>query len=103
MSGEELYHINQAIASNWVAPAGPCLSQFESSLNQVVKSSYSVALSSGTAALHLALILLGVSQGDEVLCSTFTFTASANPILYLKARPILWIVKWKAGICALKH
>jgi dTDP-4-amino-4,6-dideoxygalactose transaminase len=77
-----------AIASNWVAPVGPHLDKFEREFCEVVGSRHAVALSSGTAALHLALQLVGVSAGDEVLVSTLTFAGSVNPITYLGARPV---------------
>ncbi len=85
----ELNYINQAFESNWIAPLGPNVSGFEDSLqNYLNDNSYVAALSSGTAALHLALILLGVESGDEVICQSMTFSASANPIIYQGATPI---------------
>lgn len=78
-----------AVASNWVAPIGPHVDAFEQEFCDVVESPHAVALSSGTAALHLALQLAGVTAGDEVLVSTFTFAGSVNPIFYLGARPVL--------------
>lgn len=88
MGGKEIEYINQAFASNWIAPLGPNVTGFESELSQMVGTNCAVALSSGTAAIHLALKALDVSQGDEVFCSTLTFSASANPIAYEKAIPV---------------
>ncbi len=78
-----------ALDSNWVAPAGPHLAAFESELASRVGVGHAVALSSGTAALHLALLLVGVSPGDEVIVPTFTFVATANAVTYAGARPVL--------------
>ncbi|NBN95317.1 MAG: aminotransferase class I/II-fold pyridoxal phosphate-dependent enzyme [Verrucomicrobia bacterium] len=78
----------EAFQSNWVAPAGPNLDAFEEDFAQLVGSKHAVAVSSGTAALHLALRLAGVGPGDEVLCSSLTFVASAAPITYLGAKPV---------------
>ena len=80
--------VAEAFDSNWVAPLGPNVDGFESDLQRYTGAAHAAALSSGTAALHLALILLGVGPGDEVVCSSFTFSASANPILYLGATPV---------------
>lgn len=89
MGGTEQHYVNEAFATNWVAPLGPNVNGFESDLdNYLGGDSYVAALSSGTAAIHLGLQLLGVSQGDEVLCQSFTFSASANPITYLGAKPV---------------
>lgn len=89
MGGSELTYINQAFESNWIAPLGPNVSGFEDSLQDYLnKNSHVAALSSGTAALHLALILLGVERDDEVICQSMTFSASANPIIYQGAIPI---------------
>jgi pyridoxal phosphate-dependent aminotransferase EpsN len=84
----EQAYVNEAFATNWVAPVGPHIDAFEKEFSQVVGTKYAVALSSGTAALHLALRLAGVTVGDEVLCSSLTFIASAAPITYLGARPV---------------
>ena len=84
----ELNYVHKAIEDNWVAPAGPNITGFEADICQATGAGYCVALSSGTAAIHLGLILLGVGPGDEVLCPSFTFVATANPILYLGARPV---------------
>lgn len=80
--------VTEAFDTNWVAPLGPNVNGFEDDLEAYTGSAHAAALSSGTAALHLALILLGVEPGDEVVCSSFTFSASANPILYQRATPI---------------
>ncbi|MEO2256609.1 aminotransferase class I/II-fold pyridoxal phosphate-dependent enzyme [Paenibacillus amylolyticus] len=88
MSGLEQRYINEAFTSNWVAPLGPNVDAFEQELADYVGSAGAVALSSGTAAIHLALVLLDVQAGDIVFCSSLTFVASANPILYQKATPV---------------
>ncbi|HVU38374.1 MAG TPA: aminotransferase class I/II-fold pyridoxal phosphate-dependent enzyme [Opitutales bacterium] len=80
--------VAEAFASNWVAPLGPHVDAFEREFAQAVGAGHAVALSSGTAALHLALRLAGVEAGDEVFCSTLTFVATANPILYQNATPV---------------
>lgn len=89
MSGLEERFVQEAFASNWIAPVGPHLDAFEQEFAEVVGAPYAVALNSGTAALHLALQLVGVGPGDEVAVSTLTFAASVNPILYLGGRPLL--------------
>jgi len=88
MGGNELKYINEAFESNWVAPLGPNVNAFEKELAQYLGVKHCAALVSGTAAIHLALINLGVSQGDEVICQSFTFSATANPIVYQGATPI---------------
>jgi dTDP-4-amino-4,6-dideoxygalactose transaminase len=88
MGGTEQKYVNEAFATNWIAPLGPHVNGFEQDLATYTGAKYAAALSSGTAALHLALIMLGVEPGDEVICQTMTFSASANPILYLKAIPV---------------
>ena len=89
MGGNEQAFVNEAFATNWVAPLGPNVTGFELDLEQYLGGHhYVAALSSGTAALHLALIMAGVSAGDEVICQSMTFSASANPIVYLGATPI---------------
>jgi dTDP-4-amino-4,6-dideoxygalactose transaminase len=88
MGGKELDYVNEAFATNWIAPLGPNVNGFEDELEAYNGIAHCAALSSGTAALHLALINLGIEQGDEVLCSTFTFSATANAIAYQKAIPI---------------
>jgi dTDP-4-amino-4,6-dideoxygalactose transaminase len=88
MGGNEIKYIQEAFDQNWIAPLGPNVDNFEKELCNYSGAKYSAALSSGTAALHLALILLNVKQGDEVICSSFTFSASANPIVYQGATPV---------------
>ena len=89
MGGAEQAFVNEAFETNWVAPLGPNVEGFEKSLESYLgNGSHVAALSSGTAAIHLALILLGVERGDEVLCQSMTFSASANPIVYQGATPI---------------
>lgn len=89
MGGNEQKYVQEAFDSNWVAPLGPNVTGFEQDLENYIKEDkYVAALSSGTAAIHLALVLLGVEAGDEVICQSFTFSASANPILYQGALPI---------------
>lgn len=89
MGGTERNYVNEAFDANWVAPLGPNVNGFEDAISSYLgKDQHVAALSSGTAALHLALIMLGVTQGDEVLCQSFTFAASANPIVYQGATPI---------------
>ncbi|MFP7735341.1 DegT/DnrJ/EryC1/StrS family aminotransferase [Priestia aryabhattai] len=88
MSGDEQGYIHEAFESNWIAPLGPNIDGFEKELASYVGVSEAVAVSSGTAAIHLALSLLGVTKGDTVFCSTLTFIASANPIIYQGAEPI---------------
>ena len=87
MSGLEEAFVAEAFASNWIAPLGPQVDAFEEEFAQVVGAPHALALSSGTAALHLALKLVGVGPGDDVLVSSFTFCASANPIVYLGGFP----------------
>lgn len=89
MSGGEMKYVNEAFDQNWVAPLGPNVDAFEDSLASYCGVRYAAALSSGTAAIHLALIMLGVKSGDEVIASTFTFSATINPIVYQGALPIL--------------
>ena len=89
MSGEEMKYIKEAFDTNWIAPLGPNVDAFEKSLARYCNVDHAAALSSGTAAIHLALIILGVERGDEVIASTFTFSATINPIVYLGAIPIL--------------
>lgn len=89
MGGNEQKFVQEAFDTNWVAPLGPNVDGFENDLeNYLGNVSHVGALSSGTAAIHLGLILLGVQTGDEVLCQSMTFSASANPIIYLGATPI---------------
>ncbi|MCY0977117.1 aminotransferase class I/II-fold pyridoxal phosphate-dependent enzyme [Chryseobacterium wangxinyae] len=89
MGGTELKYVNEAFAANWVAPLGPNVDGFEKDLETYLNADVKVgALSAGTAALHLALIQCGVEYGDEVICQSMTFSASANPITYCGATPI---------------
>jgi dTDP-4-amino-4,6-dideoxygalactose transaminase len=88
LSGRELELLEDAIDSNWIAPLGPHVDAFEAELGAVAGVPHAVALSSGTAALHLALVVLGIGPGDEVACSSLTFSASANPIRYVGASPV---------------
>lgn len=89
MYGTELEHIKHAFESNWIAPLGPNVDAFEKLLKNYCGVKAAVALSSGTAAIHLALIILGVKQKDEVIAPSFTFSATINPIIYQRATPIL--------------
>jgi len=88
MGGNERKYVEDAFDANWIAPVGPHLNDFEKHLSTLSNGFEVAALSSGTAALHLALILLGVKKGNKVLCSSFTFSASANPIAYVGADPV---------------
>jgi len=88
MTGEEKKYIDEAFTTNWIAPLGPNVDRFEKTLANYLSVKGCTALSSGTAAIHLALIVLGVKPGDEVICSSFTFAASANPVVYLGATPV---------------
>ncbi len=89
MGGTEKKYVDAAFESNWVAPLGPNVTGFEEDLEAFIgNQSHVAALSSGTAAIHLGLVLLGVKAGDEVICQSFTFSASANPILYQGAVPV---------------
>ncbi len=89
MSGREMEYIQKAIDANWAVPMGPDVNAFEKELQQFLRTDKPVvALSSGTAALHLGLIALGVNKGDEVLCQSMTFSASVNPVAYVGATPV---------------
>ncbi|WP_438804678.1 DegT/DnrJ/EryC1/StrS family aminotransferase [Oceanobacillus saliphilus] len=88
LSGREQQYITEAFETNWIAPLGPNVDAFEKEIALKVGVKDAVAVSSGTAAIHLALSLLGVTRGDKVFCSTLTFVASANPILYQGADPV---------------
>ncbi len=89
MGGTEQNYVNEAFESNWVVPLGPNVTGFETDLEKYIgQDSYVGALSSGTAALHLGFIILVVKAGDEVICQSMTFSASANPIMYQGATPI---------------
>ena len=88
MGGEELKYVHEAFTSNWIAPLGPNVNHFEQELANYVGVNNACALSSGTAAIHLGLKALGITEGDIVFCSTLTFSASCNPIIYLGATPV---------------
>ena len=88
MGDREHQFVTEAFETNWIAPIGPHVDAFEQEFCLTVGSSHATAVSSGTAALHLALKLVGVGAGDEVFCSSLTFSASANPIAYLGAKPV---------------
>jgi len=88
LSGREREYLNEALDSNWVAPLGPHVDAFEAEFARKVGVPHAAALSSGTAAVHLGLQLLGVEAGEEVLCASLTFAASANPVVHLGARPV---------------
>ena len=89
MGGGEQKYIQEAFDTNWVVPLGPNVNGFEDDLSKFLgEDSHIVALSSGTAAIHLGLVQLGIKEGDEVICQSFTFAASANPIKYLGATPV---------------
>jgi len=89
MGGKEKDFVDEAFAENWIAPLGPNVDGFENDIAAYLNDDvYVAALSSGTAAIHLALILLGVQKGDEVICQSMTFSASANPIIYQGAVPV---------------
>lgn len=106
MSGNELKYINEAFDTNWIAPLGPNVDAFEKEIANYVGVSEAVAVSSGTAAIHLALSLLDVKKGDKVFCSTLTFVASANPILYQGAEPVFIDSEpdtWNMSPQALEH
>ena len=90
MSGEELDFVQQAFDSNYIAPLGPQVDAFEREFAEYVGIKHCVALSSGTAAMHLALRMLGVGQGDEVIASTLTFIGSVSPVVVIEHRGI-WI------------
>ena len=89
MSGQEMKYIQEAFDTNWVVPLGPNVNAFEKDLEALCgQGKHVVALSSGTAAIHLALVNLGIGRGDEVICQSMTFSASANPIVYQGATPV---------------
>lgn len=89
MGGSEIKYVNSAFEENWIAPLGSNVDGIEKDISRYSNVAHCAALSSGTAALHLALIILGIKEGDEVFTSTFTFSATINPIIYQKAIPIL--------------
>lgn len=88
LGGHEMRYINEAFEGSWVVPLGPHVDEFEKRLEHYLHAPNVVALSAGTAALHLGLVMLGVGAGDEVLCQSFTFAASANPVRYQGASPV---------------
>ncbi len=88
MSGHEMGYINEAFEENWIAPLGPNVDLFEKALGDYIGKSHVAALSSGTAALHLSLLLLGTGPGDIVIVQSFTFSATVNPIVYCGATPV---------------
>jgi dTDP-4-amino-4,6-dideoxygalactose transaminase len=88
IGNNELQYVNEAFVTNWIAPLGPHVNAFEQGLQLQTNTSHAAALSSGTSAIHLALILLGVKAGDSVFCQSMTFSASANPIAYQGAIPV---------------
>jgi dTDP-4-amino-4,6-dideoxygalactose transaminase len=88
MGEREREFVEEAFRTNWIAPLGPNVDAFERELAELVGVKHAAAVSSGTAAIHLALVLLGVGLGDTVFCSSFTFAASANPIVYQGAEPV---------------
>ncbi|MDE2038837.1 MAG: aminotransferase class I/II-fold pyridoxal phosphate-dependent enzyme [Elusimicrobia bacterium] len=88
MGGSELEFVREAFETNWIAPAGPHIAAFEREFCERIGITHAVALSSGTAALHLALRVLGVQAGEDIFCSTLTFAACANAIVYERARPV---------------
>jgi len=88
MSGNELKYINKVFESNYIAPLGEYVNKFEESIKAYTGSQNALALNSATSALHLALRILGIKEGDDVLASTFTFIGSVSTILYQKANPV---------------
>lgn len=88
LAGNENKYVKDAIDSTWITPLGPYVNRFEAMLDEYLGVSNVVALSAGTAAIHIALALLGIGKGDEVICQSMTFSASANPIVYLGGSPV---------------
>jgi len=88
MGGSEMIFIRDAFASNYIAPVGPQVDAFEKEFAEAVGVKHAAAVSAGTTALQLLLRYVGVGPGDEVICSSFTFVASANPIVYCEGRPV---------------
>ncbi len=88
IGNNELNYVSEAFATNWIAPLGPHVNAFEKGLQEQTQTKHAAALSSGTSAIHMALILLGIKSGDIVFCQSFTFSASANPIAYQGAIPV---------------
>ena len=89
MGGNEFKYIKEAFKSNWIAPLGPNVDAFEKSIASYCSVKHAAALNSGTAAIHLALLIIGIEKGDEVIASSFTFSATINPIVYQGALPVL--------------
>lgn len=88
LAGNENKYVKDAIDSTWITPLGPYVNRFEELLDKYLGENNVVALSAGTAAIHLALAIIGVGKGDEVICQSMTFSASANPIVYLGGSPV---------------
>lgn len=88
LAGKEQEYVSEAIESTWIVPLGPYVDEFEHRLDQYLGAGHAVALSAGTAAIHLGLVMAGVNPGDEVICQSLTFAASCNPIVYLGAKPV---------------
>lgn len=88
LAGNENKYVKDAIDSTWITPLGPYVNRFEELLDEYLGENNVVALSAGTAAIHLALAIIGVGKGDEVICQSMTFSASANPIVYLGGKPV---------------
>lgn len=88
LAGKEQEYVSEAIESTWIVPLGPYVDEFEHRLDQYLGAGRAVALSAGTAAIHLGLVMAGVKPGDEVICQSLTFAASCNPIVYLGAKPV---------------
>ena len=86
--GYEMQYVQEAFDSNWIAPLGTNVNEFEKELASKVGADHAAALTSGTGAIHLALMAAGVGEGDIVLCPTLTFSATANPIIYVNATPV---------------
>ena len=88
LSGTERHWVDEAFKDSWIVPLGPNVDEFERRLGEYIGAQHVVALSAGTAAIHLGLVMLGVKAGDEVICQSFTFAASANPVTYQGATPV---------------
>ena len=89
LAGNEKKYVDEAVESTWIVPLGPFVDEFEYRLGDYLHHKDVVALSAGTAAIHLGLVMAGVKAGDEVICQSLTFSASCNPIVYLGASPVL--------------
>ena len=88
LAGREKEYVDNAVESTWIVPLGPYVDEFERRLDAYLSSGNAVALSAGTAAIHLGLVMAGVKPGDEVICQSLSFSASCNPIVYQGARPV---------------